>query len=260
MKVCRSWFYNSCAEGREQVRIYDMSVDIPTVVSSKCSATAKLALKFISYRKEDTCWPDRFSHVHILLIIPPKYVHGLTTLYTCHLCLDITATCSGAKLEVINFPLRLPIPPDSTTLNKEVQLLRHTDIFDARGKHIEFFANVKFDLNFDAEAQRRSHANFEVKDEEDDFVVISPIVASPTNAPGVRDGPAPPTNGSAPPPNGPREGDGPAPPTNGPREGDGPAPPPNGPREGDGPAPPTNGPREGDGPAPPPNGPALTCD
>ena len=152
-----------------------MSVDVPTDVSGRRSATAKLTLTFISYREETTDWPDRFTYLTILLEIPPKYTYGLTTLHSCHLCLQVTATGEGVEGCVI--PLRLAISPYSLKLEEEVQLLRHIAVFDARGKYVVFHANARFDL----EARKSSIFEFETRDEEGDFLIISP-------APGLGEG------------------------------------------------------------------------
>ena len=152
-----------------------MSVDVPTNVSGRRSATAKLTLTFISYREETTDWPDRFSYLTISLEIPSKYTYGLTTLHSCHLCLHVTAT--GEGLWGHEIPLRLAISPYSLKLEEEVQLIRHTAVFDARGKYVVFHANARFDL----EARKSSIFEFETRDEEGDFLIISP-------APGPRVG------------------------------------------------------------------------
>ena len=144
MKIRRKWFHRSYAKKSEKPQSYRMSVNIPKIASLNKRVTAKLTLTFIPYKMETTDWPDRFSYLGISLDIPSKHMDGLTTHHCCFLCLDITAASKGLKTH--KFPLQLPIAPGTTTFKSEVQLLRHTDILDARGKHVVFNVNARFDL------------------------------------------------------------------------------------------------------------------
>ena len=129
-----------------------LDLPIPTC-GRRCYA--KLTIRFISYLKERTDWPDRFCRMSCDLKIPSRYVDALTVCHRCTVVININVSSTPSRRNWNDLldggrPLTLKraVTPGATNvlLVNKCEAVRQSVLIDAHSESLHVAVSAWFEL------------------------------------------------------------------------------------------------------------------